>query len=158
MTDKEIIQAFECCTKIEEGCGHEYCCKCPMSEEDVDECTASLFGKVLDLIKRQQAEIEDLKAEIEKRRKAWSEDIYDKIKVIHEQNEQLDDLRLEKYGIKVINKAVPTTKAVKRYIELKAYKEFAEEFEKRCIASGVYPAVIKNILKNLVKELTEGSK
>ena len=38
-----------------------------------------------------------------------------------------------------------------------AYKEFAEEFEKRCIASGIYPAVIKNILKNLLKELTEGS-
>ena len=37
-----------------------------------------------------------------------------------------------------------------------AYKEFAEEFEKRCIASGIYPAVTKNILKNLSIELTEG--
>lgn len=42
-------------------------------------------------------------------------------------------------------------------IRAEAYKEFAEEFEKRCIASGVYPAVTKNILKNLLKELTEGS-
>ena len=33
--------------------------------------------------------------------------------------------------------------------------EFADEFEKRCVASGIYPAVTKNILKNLVKELTE---
>lgn len=37
----------------------------------------------------------------------------------------------------------------------KAIIRFTEEFEKRCIASGVYPAVIKNILKNLVKEMTE---
>lgn len=42
-------------------------------------------------------------------------------------------------------------------IKSEAYKEFAEEYEKRCIASGVYPAVTKNILKNLLKELTEGS-
>jgi hypothetical protein len=37
-----------------------------------------------------------------------------------------------------------------------AIKDFAEEFKKRCIASGIYPAVTKNILKNLVKEMTEG--
>ena len=40
-------------------------------------------------------------------------------------------------------------------IKGQAYKEFAEEFEKRCVASGIYPAVTKNILKKLVKELTE---
>ena len=40
--------------------------------------------------------------------------------------------------------------------EAKAIKEFAEEFEKRCLASGIYPVLIKNILKNLVKEKTEG--
>ena len=36
-----------------------------------------------------------------------------------------------------------------------AIKKFAEEFEKRCIASGIYPVITKNILKNLVKEKTE---
>lgn len=36
-----------------------------------------------------------------------------------------------------------------------AIKEFAEEFEKRCLASGIYPVVTKNILKNLIKEMTE---
>jgi signal recognition particle GTPase len=40
-------------------------------------------------------------------------------------------------------------------IKSEAIKGFAEEFEKRCIASGVYPAVTKNILKKLVKERTE---
>lgn len=34
-------------------------------------------------------------------------------------------------------------------------KDFAEEFEKCCIKSGIYPVVTKNILKNLVKEMTE---
>jgi V/A-type H+-transporting ATPase subunit B len=37
----------------------------------------------------------------------------------------------------------------------KLYAKFAEEFEKRCLASGIYPVVTKNILKNLVKEKTE---
>lgn len=60
MTDEQIIKAFECCTKIEEGSKLELCFECPMFEEDVDDCTASLFRKVLDLIKRQQAEIEAL--------------------------------------------------------------------------------------------------
>lgn len=41
-------------------------------------------------------------------------------------------------------------------IRAEAIKEFAEQFEKRCIASGIYPAITKNILKNLVKEKTEG--
>ena len=43
-------------------------------------------------------------------------------------------------------------------IKAEAIKEFAEEFEKRCLASGIYPVLTKNILKNLVKELMEDKK
>ena len=35
-------------------------------------------------------------------------------------------------------------------------KDFAEEFKKRCLEKGIFPVVIKNILKNLVIEMTEG--
>lgn len=71
MNDNDVIKAMECCTKIEEGCSHEYCFECPMFEEEVDECTASLFGKVLDLIKRQQAEIEQWKEEANRYQNLW---------------------------------------------------------------------------------------
>lgn len=48
-------------------------------------------------------------------------------------------------------------KKTEKEIKNEAIKEFANEFEKRCIASGIYPVVTKNILKNLVKEKTEGN-
>ena len=59
LLDRDIIKAFECCTKIEEGESLKLCFECPMFEEDVDNCTASLFRAVLDLINRQQTEIEE---------------------------------------------------------------------------------------------------
>ena len=153
MTDEQIIQAVDLCAN-----GQEDCRKCPLHSVYSANCIKRLMNITLDLIKRQQAEIEKLTAENKKIHKAWSEDLQDKIKFLHKKNEQLDDLRLEKYGIKSVNKAVPVTKATERYIERKAYKEFAEEFEKRCIASGIYPAITKDLLKNLVKEKTEESK
>ena len=60
----------------------------------------------------------------------------------------------------LLKDAYETAEAVSANWEVgksKAIIRFTEEFEKRCIASGVYPAVIKNILKNLVKEMTEGN-
>ena len=155
MTDEQIIKALECCMKGN-NCGG--CCPYDNEYDICEECTSKLAKDALNLIKQQQAEIEKLTAENKKIHKAWSEDLQDKIKFLHKKNEQLDDLRLEKYGIKSVNKAVPVTKATERYIERKAYKEFAEEFEKRCIASGIYPAITKDLLKNLVKEKTEESK
>ena len=152
MTDEQVIQAVDLCAN-----GQEDCRKCPLYSMHSANCIKRMMNITFDLIKQQQAEIEKLTAENKKIHKAWSEDLQDKIKFLHKKNEQLDDLRLEKYGIKSVNKAVPVTKATERYIERKAYKEFAEEFEKRCIASGIYPAITKNILKNLVKERTDGN-
>lgn len=54
MTDKEIIKALECCTKsIDNG----NCGDCPLLEK---ECIRGLPKYALDLINRQQAEIEEL--------------------------------------------------------------------------------------------------
>ena len=55
MTDKEIIKALECCIKDD-------CDNCPNS---FGNCYSNLAGYALDLIKRQQAEIERLNGEKE---------------------------------------------------------------------------------------------
>lgn len=54
MTDKEIIQALECCKKDD-------CDNCP---NDFGNCYANLSGYSLDIINRQQAEIERLRKEV----------------------------------------------------------------------------------------------
>lgn len=58
MTDNEIIKALECCTV------KNSCAGCPLRKETI--CTETRKFLAFDLIKRQQAEIERLKA-IEKR-------------------------------------------------------------------------------------------
>ena len=66
MTDNEIIKALECC-------GFEYgnpCSVCPKYEKDNDFCQEELHNYALDLINRQQAEIERLKIENQSLRSA----------------------------------------------------------------------------------------
>lgn len=108
-------------------------------EQDEVNRAATMREKTLQIVERKQSEID--------RQKSMNQA---KLDTIH-------DLRAE---IEVLNKTIDNCVSCLESIEkikAKAYKEFAEEFEKRCIASGIYPAVIKNILKNFVKELTEGS-
>ena len=54
MTDKEIIEALECCTH-----DSTYCPKCPMDGNSY--CRGELIEYSYDLIKRQTAEIEQLR-------------------------------------------------------------------------------------------------
>ena len=61
MTDKEIIQALECCRdKIFKGCDN-----CPMDEDN--DCIEIVCANAVDFINRQQTEIERLKARLEKK-------------------------------------------------------------------------------------------
>lgn len=60
MTDNEIIKALECCTE-DEDCAH-----CPLTKE-IPYCIDDTMVGALNLIKRQQAEIERLKNDKEKR-------------------------------------------------------------------------------------------
>lgn len=158
MTDNDIVKAFECCYTDNADCE-----VCPLYDGEF--CTNITQDKnydfpimILEVIKRLQAEVEDLKAENEKIHKAWREDLQDKIKFIHKQNEQLDELRLEKYGIKVVNKAVPTTKAVERYIRAKTVREFAERLSEKLRSNGVFPAIVKCAINDVVKEMRRISK
>ncbi|MDD7293401.1 MAG: hypothetical protein PUG83_07880 [Clostridiaceae bacterium] len=66
MTDNEIIKALDCC-------GFEYgnlCSVCPKYEKDNDFCQEELHNYAIDLINRQQAEIERLKIENQSLRSA----------------------------------------------------------------------------------------
>ena len=60
MTDKEIIKALECCGDEEEL---HWCTECPYYDKENDFCQEDLHRDALDLISRQQAEIERLQNE-----------------------------------------------------------------------------------------------
>jgi hypothetical protein len=139
MTDEEIIKALECCLIGEVA----FCDKCPV--ENCTDCQRELLNQTINLIKRQQAEIYNLKEDLKE---------YRNVPILTKNDCLIATVEKRADG-KQYHNALLTIKI--NEIRAEAYKEFAEEFEKRCIASGVYPAVTKNILKNLLKELTEGS-
>jgi hypothetical protein len=60
ITDAEIVKALKCCTNSFYN-GFAKCEECPKFTE-MSGCTIKLMCNALDLIKRQQAEIERLKA------------------------------------------------------------------------------------------------
>ncbi len=104
-----------------------------------------------EIINRQKAEIERLKLNLEeahidiKEHMAKNERLHEVINGFEEQShkEFLDYMELsEKY----------------QNAKSEAIKEFAERFRKACIEDGIYPAFAKNIINNLVKEMTEGTK
>lgn len=67
MTDDEIMKALECCIKDDEDIYELIVCnKCPLCDEVG--CTDLLRDLALDLINRQQTEIEKLKDEVAKAR------------------------------------------------------------------------------------------
>ena len=61
MTDNEIIKALECCL-AKENCEVVSCEKCPLEKRY--ECTDIMFHETIDLINRQQAEIDRYKGVI----------------------------------------------------------------------------------------------
>lgn len=93
--------------------------------------------------------IDDVITALEKENTELTNRIFD----LEAENERRGEI-LNSYALQY-GTVTDQSKKVKE-IKSEAYKEFAEEYEKRCIASGVYPAVTKNILKNLLEELTEG--
>lgn len=125
MTDKEIIKALEYCNSTERG----HCLnKCPYYNYSAN-CTQEMIKDTLDLIKRQQAEIERLKME----REAFDDAIYP-------------------LPFKTdFDIAIETAKS-------EAYKEFAERLKIKCGCVPQYHFNILQVefeINNLVKELTE---
>ena len=127
-TDEEVIKALECCSKE----SMINCRNCPY-EADCNMGGSKMQADALDFINRQKAEIEELEAEIDK---------------------QYEQARADILG-NMADGGTSCHWCIEQH-EAKAIKEFATEFKTRCIAKGIYPVVIKNILADLVEELTEG--
>lgn len=130
MTDNEIIKALECC--IVEG--EMMCNKCPLESE----CAHYPFDDIkamyaLDLIKRQQAEIERLKEEREMLLKECKR----------------CGRRKDKRTRKLKNQLKTARK--------KAVNEFAERLKEKYMTPYPYVfEIAKSDIDNLVKEMTEG--
>lgn len=86
MTDNEIIKALKCCQ------GNVDCANCPYYENNHHQCGDNLNKDVLDLINRQQAEIDELNNTIDA-----LENFIPKVKAeaIKEFAERLKDLKHE---------------------------------------------------------------
>lgn len=137
-TDEQIAEALERCA-FESPLSS--CEKCP------------LFDDCADLEKIAAERIRFLKSEIESLRQKWADDISAKQKSIFELQEQLDDLRTERFGIQAVNKAVPVTKSTERYIKIKAFDEFKRIFEKRCLDCGIYTEQVRKQFEQSLDEM-----
>ena len=63
----------------------------------------------------------------------------------------------KKLLLKLCKKINKESKVIENHIKAEAYEELASEFEKRCMAGGIYPAFVKRQLENVKKELTNKS-
>ena len=143
MTDEQIVKALECCVECDTFGGE---CRedCPFKE--VDDCTFVLRRETLDLIKRQQAEIERLE-----------------IPILEIKNFDMPKEEL----IKRIQEAPIQIVPFETKIRAVAIKEFAERLRDRICDSiersldnpngnDYYITDVYTDIDNLVKEMTGG--
>lgn len=119
MTDNEIKKALE-------QCGVSNCLGCPCNTCD-ENCLDLLTPAALDLINRQQAEIERLKAMVDAELDTIHDLGDDYERVLEEECELIQKTRME------------------------AIEEFLDKFDKRCLDGGIYPGFIRNLLE-IVKD------
>jgi Tfp pilus assembly protein PilN len=124
MTDNEIIKCAENCVS-----NFPPCSTCPYDGENLtsSECMNELMAALLEVVKRQQAEIEELKAD----------------KIIAERKEK-DARALFEENVKSNSEAI---KEFAEQIKMVFYYEFEE----------LIPSIMADKIDNLVKEMTEGS-
>ena len=84
MTDNEIKKALECCSE------HDYLCPkgCPLDSEERDADCKALTKHALDLINRQQAEIERLK----------KRSILNGLKVVNKERKQIKSEAIKEFA------------------------------------------------------------
>lgn len=134
LTDKEIIKALECCTNNED------CLNCPL-QDDYANCNP--IGAALDLINRQQAEIERLGKRLEAVQGAKCVYSYD--------GETLEYCTAS---------PCPIYKTAEQ-IKSEAIKEFAERLKEKLdcdvhTSEGFY-FMVSDTIDNLVKEMVGGT-
>ena len=134
MTDNEIIKALECCCEAElnEDCKK---LKCPFFDYEIDNCTNvgdmdAMYRFALDLINRQKAEIERLKAELK------------------------EDSRVMKQALVLVDEIKKEIAVDIETAKVEAVKEFAERLKEK--ERPTFPlAMVVDIseIDNLVKEM-----
>ena len=138
MTDNEIIKALECCTEGED------CTHCPLIKE-IPYCSDDIMVGALNLIKRQQAEIERLNSANDKNFSQWH--------ILSEKTKQ--------HYADLYNEA-------KYLLKVEAIKEFADRLKNKikteCNPYGKptfdYDTSIRimRYIDNLVKEMVDNEK
>ena len=121
MTDNEIIKALECCF-IESGCNE---CPCYIENPDAKECLETVGILAIDLIKRQQAEIERLENRI------------------NEKNEEIDR----------ISYALADEVKLKAEIKAEAIKEFAERLCADRVSNDPVVIAAKCLVKEMMEDV-----
>lgn len=136
MTDNEIIKALECCCFTDD---ENNCCTCPLSDDSGKLCVGVLVKNALDLINRQQAEIERLQ----------------------KGNDELGKAIAGAYELNCF------LEATRKIVRVEAIKEFAERLKEQLVYCETvlegYGATVTNVgyktedvnetIDNLVKEM-----
>ena len=142
MTDKEIIKALEICTFNNRSCGD---CLYKPETEDEAICMDRLLKDALDLINRQQAEIERLK----KCNEEWRQEL------IQDRKEYFANVK--KYRDAIAEKNEKMFLEAEAQIRPEAIKEFAEKLEHKLADNGdmtmaMWLSVVTD-MHDLVKEM-----
>ena len=137
MTDKEIIKALEGC-----GSGSGGCKQCPMFE-DCRKDIHALEKYALDLINRQQAEIEYLKKVIETMTNEQILSATEAKKEIDRLIDEIDELNIE----------IAKLYFKKDKAKAEAIKEFVERLKKRMGYCDLPIVIVRHHIDNLVKEM-----
>ena len=128
MTDNEIIKALECC-----GDSYSTCAECPIKDDNG--CNEQLANYALDIINRQQAEIERLESANDKKFNQWN--------MLAEKTKQ--------HYADLYNEA-------KDILKSEAVKEFAERLKEKSFKTIRNYGLTKDVVEvcdidNLVKEM-----
>lgn len=178
MTDNDIIKALEICIGFVSG-GEAMCNNCPL--HDCDNCSSEKLKQALNLINRQQAEIEKLNVELVGMRGACES------YKMHYDNAQAEIERLQKfktyfdslYGINLevegwhengntisfdefYDSAIEDMDSAEHHISYiikcvksEAIKEFAERLKAKGDRYAWVVGISKDEINHLVKEMTE---
>ena len=141
LTPEEIKKALECCTPTNESC-----LNCPLINISVPECAGILYKETLDLINRQQAEIETM-----------LKDLQFRTNQVIEQEAEIERLTI---NMNAFGLGMKQEKERADTIRSEAIKEFAERLKEHLKGNGgLYCVTTMNAkIDILVKEMAGDDK
>lgn len=128
MTDEQIVKALEICNSLSQRCG-DGCPYYTVIYKNGKRCSEMMIDDTLDLIKRQQAEIEKL----------------NKVKVFN-------------FTVSGTKEIIPILFSHEKEMKNEAVKEFAEKYKTEVTnryEDIAYKDLFFGVIDNLVKEVTE---